>query len=70
MLAARCNELMCKVLRTKSEPRLLPVPVGVLSYSMTLSIHKAQQELGYDPPATLDDAIAEFSHWWLATRSE
>jgi len=70
MLAARCNELICKFLHRKSEPRLLPVPVGVLSYSMTLSISKAQQELGYDPPATLDEAITGFSHWWLAARSE
>lgn len=40
------------------EPKLTAYSAGVLYYDMTLSIKKAQQELGYQPPISLDDAIA------------
>lgn len=44
---------------SNKEPKLTAYSAGVLYYDMTLSITKAQHELGYQPPISLDDAITQ-----------
>ncbi len=61
---ARVNEFFCRVLGVKSEPKLLPLPIGVLSQSMTLNIEKARTRLGYAPQDSTSAAILEFARWW------
>jgi 2-alkyl-3-oxoalkanoate reductase len=60
MLAARINETLNKIRRRKSEPTLLPISVGVISYSMTLDISKAEKKLGYKPVYSTHEGIREF----------
>lgn len=43
----------------QKEPLLTAYGAGVLYYDMTLSIKKAQDELGYQPLVSLDDAITQ-----------
>jgi nucleoside-diphosphate-sugar epimerase len=65
MAIARANEWVCRNTGRKEEPDLLPISVGVVSQSMTLNIDKAKSKLGYSPRQPIEDAIAEFSKWWL-----
>ena len=60
MAVARANELVNQLLKTKKEPALLPISVGVISFSMTLDISKARQKLGYSPRFSTRDGIREF----------
>ncbi len=46
------------------EPRLTRYGVGVLGYSQTLDISKAQRVLGYRPRVSVDEGIRRFAHWW------
>jgi len=60
MAAAMINEKMSKVLGRKKEPALLPISVGIISFSMTLDISKAKKNLNYMPRFTTQDGIHEF----------
>lgn len=57
---ARANEFFHRITRSTQEPALLPIAVGVLSFSMTLDISKAKEKLGYIPSYTTQMGIAEF----------
>lgn len=68
MAAATAMETWYRLRRIEHEPRLMRLKVALMSRSFTLSIEKAQRKLGYRPVADVDDAIAEFSHWWLHSK--
>lgn len=61
---ARLQEWTATLTRSQKEPALTRYGVGVLSKSMTLSIHKAQNLLGYRARQTNKEAIEEFVNWW------
>jgi nucleoside-diphosphate-sugar epimerase len=46
------------------EPLLTRYTVSVLSQSQTLSLEKAQQELGYIPAVSIEQGTKEFVEWW------
>ena len=56
--------------RSKEEPMLTRYSVTVLSSSQTISIDKAEQELGYQPEISVEEGIQLFSKWWLETNGE
>ncbi len=58
---ARLNERLCRWAGVREEPRLLPVPIAVLSQSMTLNIDKARARLGYSPEDRLGREIRDFA---------
>lgn len=60
MALARANEFWNRWIGRKSEPTLLPVPIGILAYSMTMDISKARERLGYRPRWTTEDGVREF----------
>jgi len=64
MAMARLSEKYHILCRTKQEPSLLPVKVGVGAYSMTLDISDAQNLLGYAPRISSRAAAQEFADWW------
>ncbi len=64
MAAARLSETYHSLKKTKNEPNLLPIKVGVAAYSMTLDISKAKKTLNYKPRVSTNEAIAEFVEWW------
>ncbi len=49
---------------TKKEPSLTRYGLGVLSYSLTLDITRAKEDLGYSPRVTIQEGINRFSQWW------
>lgn len=63
-MLAKSIELISKMTRSKSEPVLLPISVGIISRSMTLDISKAKSLLGYHPVFTTQDGLKEFADWW------
>lgn len=65
MNIAKISSFYHKLQNTKHEPDILPVKVGVAAYSMTLDITKAKNNLKYVPKVSTDQALAEFSKWWL-----
>jgi len=60
---AKINEKICSFVKSKNEPRLLPVPISMLANSMTLNIEAAKRELGYKPTQTTQQALQEFLTW-------
>lgn len=60
MLAARANEAVSRLLRKREEPALLPISVGVISFSMTMDISRARKNLGYSPRFSTQDGIREY----------
>lgn len=60
MALARANEFLSRLLRRKNEPSLLPIAVGVITFSMTLDISKARTRLGYSPRFSTEDGVSEF----------
>jgi len=60
MRLAKFNEKICRALKLKNEPRLLPVPISVLANSMTLNIDAAKQFLAYKPTQTTQQAMQDF----------
>lgn len=48
----------------RPEPRLTRYGVGVIGYSQTLDIARAQRELNYVPRVPVEDGIARFAQWW------
>lgn len=63
-LAASLSELKGYV--TRKEPSLTRYGVGVLTYSQTLSIEKAKQELNYRPIISLNEGIKRYADWFQA----
>jgi len=57
---AKFNEKLCRMLKIKNEPKLLPVPISVLANSMTLNIDAAKQLLAYKPTQTTQQAMQDF----------
>ena len=51
---------------TGKEPCLTRYGVGVLTYSQTLSIEKAKQELNYQPIISLNEGIKRYANWLQA----
>lgn len=64
MMLARVSGWVCRLFGLKSEPKILPLKVGVAAYSMTLNIDKAKTLLGYQPQQSTKEALAEFVAWW------
>lgn len=63
-LAASLSELKGYVIR--KEPSFTRYGVGVLTYSQTLSIEKAKQELNYRPIISLNEGIKRYADWFQA----
>jgi len=64
MNLAKINERICTFVKSKKEPRLLPVPISMLANSMTLNIDAAKRELAYKPTQTTQQAVQDFLTWW------
>ena len=64
MVVAKISEIIHTLKKTKQEPALLPVKVGVAAYSMTLDISKAKTKLGYKPRQSTDQGLREFAEWY------
>jgi len=64
MALARASEYYHQLRQSEKEPSLLPIKVGVASYSMTMDISKAQKKLGYKPKISTKQSINNFTHWW------
>ena len=56
--------LECVAKFTQKEPLITPYSVGVLAFSQTLCIEKAQNELGYEPQVSIEEGIKQFARWW------
>ncbi|MEO1591834.1 MAG: NAD(P)-dependent oxidoreductase [Cyanobacteria bacterium J06632_22] len=56
-------EAVAKLFST-GEPMLTRYTVGLLTFSQTLSIGAAVNELGYRPTVTMDEGIFNFAEWW------
>ena len=63
-LVAKIMELKSK-LTNKKEPTLTKYGVGTLTKSLTMDISKAKNLLGYTPKMNTDQAIEEFTSWYL-----
>ncbi|PEE40427.1 NAD-dependent epimerase/dehydratase family protein [Bacillus pseudomycoides] len=57
-------EGISKTILFGKEPILTKYTVSVLSKSQTLSIDKAQKELGYAPNISIEEGITKFVEWW------
>ncbi len=66
MPVARLNEILFKMLKTKQEPRILPVKLAVSAYTMTMNIDKTKSKLGYEPIISNEEAMMGFANWWLS----
>ncbi|MGQ7956775.1 NAD-dependent epimerase/dehydratase family protein [Pseudomonas sp. SP16.1] len=63
--AAAClNEGLCRLLPGRPEPSLLRLQVAVMGKDFSLNIDRARELLGYQPRASLWDALDEFCTWW------
>lgn len=60
MLLGRLGEL--KGLLTGKEPQLTRYTAGILCFDQTLSIKKAQRELGYQPVRSIVDGLKDYAH--------
>lgn len=56
--AARLVEGTYRFLRIKAEPPLLRFPTDIMSRECTLRIHRARQELGYEPRVSVKEGLA------------
>lgn len=61
---AAVAEQAARVRPGRPEPHLTRYGVGVLAYSQTLDITRAQRELGYAPRVSIDDGLERFAHSW------
>ena len=64
--AATLNEGICRVLPGRPEPGLFRLGVAVMARDFSLNIDRAREYLGYEPRASLWDALDEFCTWWQA----
>ncbi len=58
------SERVAILLRRNQEPDIMPLKVSITSRSMTLSIDKARQKLGYRPVMTVEDSIVKYAENW------
>lgn len=63
---AALNEGICRVLPGRPEPSLFRLGVAVMARDFSLDISRAREYLGYQPQASLWDALDEFCAWWQA----
>lgn len=56
------------IVGSKKEPAVTPIKVSIAARSMTLSIEKARQKLGYRPVMTIEDSIAKYATHWHEER--
>jgi len=61
MALAKMSAFYHRLKKSEKEPELLPIKVGVASYSMTLNIDAAREILGYRPKTTTAQSIEEFA---------
>lgn len=61
---AHSSQFFAKLAHTREEPKLLPLKIGVASYSMTLNIEKARKKGHYSPQQSTKEAMEEFARWW------
>ena len=61
---AKGLELIHRGFSLNSEPMLTAYGVGLLSYTCTLSIERAKEELNYRPTTTSQEGIEQFLSWW------
>jgi nucleoside-diphosphate-sugar epimerase len=61
---ACCNEWFNSSFISGSEPRITLYGSGLLSFSQTLSIAAAQQELAYVPAISLNEGLGRLASWW------
>lgn len=64
-LAGLC-ERMARIRPGMPEPRLTCYGIGVIGYSQTLDISRAERELDYRPQTGLQTQLARFARWWKA----
>ena len=64
--AATLNEGVCRLLPGRPEPSLFRLGVAVMARDFSLNIDRAREYLGYEPRASLWDALDEFCTWWQA----
>ncbi len=64
MPMAQFNEVVCKTLKIKREPRILPVKLAVSAYTMTMNIEKVKTKLNYQPKVSNQQAMTDFVKWW------
>ena len=65
---ARLLELSHRLFAPNKEPALSKYSVGVLAFSRTLDISKAQQDLNYHPIVSMEQGVDNFCQWWLNER--
>ena len=61
-------ELISKTFLSNKEPLLTRYTVGLLSFSQTLDITAAVQQLGYQPHISIDQGLDQFAQWWQETQ--
>lgn len=59
MTAARAAEMRAALTGWKREPRVTRYSLGLLAYSQTLDIGRAERALGWTPKISIEDGIAE-----------
>lgn len=64
MTMASLSQFFAKLFKANREPKLLPLKIGVASYSFTLDIEKARRQGGYQPSQSTDEAMEEFARWY------
>jgi nucleoside-diphosphate-sugar epimerase len=65
LIMASMVERIAMLREGKPEPRLTRYGVGVIGYSQTLDISRAQRELSYFPKTSIDDGLTQFARWWI-----
>ncbi|HLP87898.1 MAG TPA: NAD(P)-dependent oxidoreductase [Nostocaceae cyanobacterium] len=60
-------EFLANTILRGKEPIFTRYTVGLLTFSQTLDITKAQNELGYQPRINLETGLDIFSQWWKET---
>lgn len=61
---ATLSECLSRLRAGRPEPRLSRYGIGVIGYSQTLDITRAQRELGYRPHTDMQASLARFARWW------
>ncbi|HVY22674.1 MAG TPA: NAD(P)-dependent oxidoreductase [Steroidobacteraceae bacterium] len=57
-------ESVAGMLPGNPEPRITRYGIGLLGFSQTLDISKAQRELGYAARVSIDDGLEYYARWW------
>ncbi|HVD97857.1 MAG TPA: NAD-dependent epimerase/dehydratase family protein [Cytophagaceae bacterium] len=64
MTVATLMEWKAKLFHPDKEPTLTRYGIGVLAYSLTMDISKANAQLGYHPVQTTEEGLEEFIAWY------